>query len=99
MRVEVVYATPERQYSQVLDLAEGARIEDALAAADLPDELADELADVDWRSHPVGVFGERAELAQTLKAGDRVEIYRPLEMDAKSARRRRAEEQAGKSEG
>ena len=95
MRVEVVYATPERQYSQMLDLAEGARIEDALAAADLPDELAD----VDWRSLPVGIFGERAEPEQTLKAGDRVEIYRPLEMDAKSARRRRAEEQAGKSEG
>ena len=91
----MVYATPERQYSQVLDVADGARVADALAAADLPDELAD----VDWRSHPIGIFGERADPAQKLKAGDRIEIYRPLEMDAKTARRRRAQEQAGKSEG
>lgn len=93
MRVEVVYAKPKRQYSQTLNLADGARVADALAAADLPDELAD----VDWRSHPIGIFGERVAPEHPLKAGDRVEIYRPLEMDAKAARRRRAVEQSGKS--
>ena len=43
----------------------------------------------------VGVFGQLREPDALLKCGDRVEIYRPLVMDAKSARRYRAELQSG----
>jgi putative ubiquitin-RnfH superfamily antitoxin RatB of RatAB toxin-antitoxin module len=37
-----------------------------------------------------GIHGKRASLDQPLAEGDRVEIYRPLAIDPKEARRRRA---------
>ena len=51
-----------------------------------------ELSHLDWREHSVGVFGEVCEYSHMVQDGDRVEIYRPLQMDAKSARRKRAAE-------
>ena len=38
----------------------------------------------------VGVFGKRVALNTPLREGDRVEIYRPLIADPKTARRERA---------
>jgi putative ubiquitin-RnfH superfamily antitoxin RatB of RatAB toxin-antitoxin module len=38
-----------------------------------------------------GIFGKRVGLNQPLADGDRVEIYRPLVVDPKEARRRRAQ--------
>jgi putative ubiquitin-RnfH superfamily antitoxin RatB of RatAB toxin-antitoxin module len=86
VRVEVVYALPERQWSEVVELPAGARIADALAAvADKPGFLALELPSV-----PVGVWGRVAADRQTpLADGDRVEIYRPLRVDPMVARRER----------
>lgn len=40
---------------------------------------------------PLGVFGKKAPDEQVLVAGDRVELYRPLQIDPKEARRLRAE--------
>ena len=42
----------------------------------------------------MGIFGKRVALDHPLAPGDRVEIYRPLAMDPKEARRRRATGQA-----
>lgn len=39
----------------------------------------------------VGIFSQKCSLDTPLKAGDRVEIYRPLTIDPKAARRLRAE--------
>lgn len=78
MRVELVYALPERAEHRTLDLPPGATARDALDAAGLTDV------------HAVGVFGKRVPLDQTLREGDRVEVYRPLAVDPKEARRRRA---------
>ena len=41
----------------------------------------------------VGVFGEACGPDRVLKGGDRVEFYRPLIADAKTARRLRAKAQ------
>jgi putative ubiquitin-RnfH superfamily antitoxin RatB of RatAB toxin-antitoxin module len=38
----------------------------------------------------LGVFGEPATPETRLRDGDRVEVYRPLQIDPKEARRRRA---------
>jgi len=45
---------------------------------------------LDLQAQAFGIFGKRARLDQPLAEGDRVEIYRPLAMDPKEARRRRA---------
>jgi putative ubiquitin-RnfH superfamily antitoxin RatB of RatAB toxin-antitoxin module len=78
MRVELVYALPERAEHRTLELPAGATARDALAAAGFTDV------------HAVGVFGKRVKLDYALRDGDRLEIYRALEVDPKEARRRRA---------
>lgn len=44
-----------------------------------------------WREAPVGIFGERCDRARLLVEGDRVEMYLPLKVDPKAARRQRAQ--------
>lgn len=86
MKVEVAYARPERQRLITLDLAPGATASDAVRASG----LADEYPDIDPEDTPLGVFGQACAPTTVLRAGDRVEIYRPLQVDPKEARRRRA---------
>lgn len=81
MRIEVVYARPRQARVLQLQLPEGATLRDAIAAAGLA---------LKKESQAFGIFGRRARLDQPLADGDRVEIYRPLAMDPKEARRRRA---------
>ncbi len=78
LRVEVMRARPERLESVALDLPQGATVRVALAAAGMP------------LDQPVGVWGRRVALDARLADGDRVELYRPLCVDPKEARRRRA---------
>ncbi|WP_028079489.1 RnfH family protein [Solimonas soli] len=91
LRIEVVYALPERQVVKVLRLAPGATVADAIAASGLPGEFPQ----IDPHRDAVGVFGRVAELAQRLDDGDRVEIYRTLRADPKEARRARVRESRG----
>ena len=44
-----------------------------------------------WREAPVGIFGERCDRSRALVEGDRVEMYLPLKVDPKAARRQRAQ--------
>lgn len=78
LRIEVVQARAERQASVALELEQGATVRAALLAAGLP------------LDQPVGVYGRRVTLDHVLADGDRVEVYRPLRVDPKEARRRRA---------
>ena len=80
MRVEVIRAWPRHHESLLLDLPEGATVADALEASGF------DLAGIGGYA----VFGERAELGDVLRDGDRVELLRPLQIDPKEARRRRA---------
>lgn len=77
LRVEVVQARPERAEVLEIRLPEGATVRDALIASGLT-------------GNHVGIFGKRVTMQTRLADGDRVEIYRPLAMDPKEARRRRA---------
>jgi uncharacterized protein len=92
IRVEIVYAQLQRSIIKSVALAQGATIEQALAAvASDPDFLG-----VDLANSTVGIFGKVARRDLALKEGDRVEIYRPLLEEPKLARRRRASRKASK---
>jgi putative ubiquitin-RnfH superfamily antitoxin RatB of RatAB toxin-antitoxin module len=80
IRAEVIRAWPRRFESVMVELAEGATLQDALAASGFPLEGVAGFA----------VFGERATPDYRLRDGDRVELLRPLQADPKEARRRRA---------
>ena len=47
--------------------------------------------EIDLDNNKVGIFSRKQELHTPVHAGDRIEIYQPLKVDPKEARRRRAE--------
>ncbi|MGY1457639.1 MULTISPECIES: RnfH family protein [unclassified Luteimonas] len=85
MRVEVVLALPRDHRAVVVELAAPATVDDAVAASGLPLEGIDGYA----------IHGVRAAAGQGLRDGDRVELLRPLLLDPKEARRRRAARAGG----
>lgn len=86
MQVEVAYGSAGAQTLVAVELAGDATVAQALQA------VADRrpFADLPLESMPVGIFGRRVARDTRLREGDRVELYRPLVMDPKEARRRRA---------
>lgn len=84
--VSVVYAEPGRVFSAGLVLPQGATVADAIAQSGI--RLA--RPDVEIRDDRLGIFARRASPDTVLREGDRVEIYRPLAIDPKEARRKRA---------
>jgi uncharacterized protein len=86
-RVEVAYATRERQKLVALDVAPGCTAGEAIERSGLADEFPDMVVD----PGAVGIFSRKVPLDHVLQPGDRVEIYRPLLADPKEARRQRAQ--------
>jgi len=92
IEVSVVYALPERQWSFVLRLGTPATVRAAIEGCGLLEHFPQLLA----QSPPVGVFHRRCTLETLLRDGDQVQIYRPLQMDPKDARRLRADRARGR---
>ena len=86
LRVAVVYAEPRRVFSVALELPPGATVADAIERSGIRAARPG----LEIRADRVGVFARRVALDAALRDGDRVEIYRPLTLDPKEARRRRA---------
>jgi uncharacterized protein len=91
IRIEIVYARPQRSVCKSLTLSPGASIADALQLAGLQEGF-------DVAAATVGIFGQVANRDRTLQDGDRIEIYRPLLEEPKLARRLRASRKASKSD-
>ena len=92
IQVEVVLAMPERQELVRLDVTSGSTLADAIALSGLAAMFEGFELDLDR----VGIFGHKASPLRVLRAGDRVEIYRPLLADPKEVRRQRALKQVAK---
>ena len=93
IRVEVVYALPQRQRLVRLSLAEGGTARDAIEASG----VCREFPEIDLSRNRIGVYGRVAGLETKLGEGDRVEIYRPLQADPKEVRRKRARKSGARS--
>jgi hypothetical protein len=89
--VEVAYARPERQRVIRVPLTRPLTALEAVQASGMLDEFP-QLAGC---ALELGVFGRRVEPGALLAAGDRVEIYRPLEVDPRAARRAAAQDRPG----
>jgi uncharacterized protein len=89
LRVEVAYSPAPRQVQVVtLDLAAGCSVADALRASGLLERHALAL-----EGSRCGIWGRVQPLDGLLRDGDRVELYRPLSVDPKQARRLRYKRQ------
>ena len=92
MKVEVAYSPAPGDIDHCeLELPEGSTLGQALRASGLllrhPEIVAEALE--------TGVWGRRQPLDAVLRERDRVEVYRPLKVDPKEARRLRYRGQRG----
>lgn len=87
MAVRIAYAEPGAQWELPRQVAVGTTVAELLA--DLRSE--DPFSRLQLSTIAVGIWGAVAARDQVLKPGDRLELYRPLQVDPKTARRRRAE--------
>ena len=96
MRVTVAYSpAPREVHEWELSLPEGATVRQALAAS----PLAQAFPGIDPLALAVGVWGRTAPPEQVLRERDRVEIWRPLKVDPKIARRERFRAQGVRAAG
>ena len=88
VEIEVVYAAEDRQVLLVVEVLPGTSLRAAVQASGISSQFP-ELALADC---PLGIFGKVVADpdVQAVKAGDRIEIYRPLLADPKEVRRLRA---------
>jgi putative ubiquitin-RnfH superfamily antitoxin RatB of RatAB toxin-antitoxin module len=86
IEIEIVWPRLEGPRSWRLRLPAGSTAADALATV----VLAEGWSQDPFEEAPLGVFSRRIEPAYVLQGGDRLEIYRSLQVDPKDARRRRA---------
>jgi putative ubiquitin-RnfH superfamily antitoxin RatB of RatAB toxin-antitoxin module len=87
LTVEVAYATPAAQRIIVLQVEEGVTLEEVIHASG----ILVFFPEIDLNTQKIGIFSQQKNLTDVIKEGDRVEIYRPLTMDPKEARRLRAD--------
>ncbi|GAA0356509.1 RnfH family protein [Bowmanella denitrificans] len=87
IRLEVVYALPNKQALLEVVVERGTTVQEAIQASG----LLKRFPDLDISQSKVGIWYRTCKLTDVPKDGDRIAIYRPLIADPKDARRRRAE--------
>ena len=87
LEVIVVYALPERQFREVVTMAPRSTVRDAVLASG----VLEVFSEIDLETVPVGIFSRRVDLDTQLTDGDRVEVYRRLQLSPTEARRLRAQ--------
>ena len=84
LRVSVAAALPGRQEVIEVELPDGSRVADAIAASGVLERFPE------LRGAATGIWSRPCREDARLREGDRVELYRPLVADAKQMRRARA---------
>jgi putative ubiquitin-RnfH superfamily antitoxin RatB of RatAB toxin-antitoxin module len=93
-RVTIAYSPAPRQVLEwTLEVPEGTTVRDAVLASGWR-ETCPGLEPAD-----VGIWGRRCPPQQAVREGDRVEIYRGLQVDPKVARRERFRKQGARAAG
>lgn len=99
--VEVAYALPDRQQLTELRVPPGTTAFEAVQMSG----IIEQFPEIDPETAKMGIFGQalgtkglKPPKEHVLESRDRVEIYRPLIVDPKEVRKRRAEKASGKTE-
>jgi uncharacterized protein len=84
-QIEVAYALPDQQALLAVEVPAGCTVEQAIILSG----ILQHFPSIDLKRNKVGIFGQLVNLQHQVQTGDRIEIYRPLAMDPKQARRMR----------
>lgn len=87
LNIEIVYALPDRQILKAMQVADGTTVREAA----LQSGLEAEFPELDVQTVKLGIFGKLVKDDTVLREKDRVEMYRPLLIDPKEARRKRVQ--------
>lgn len=79
LTIEIAYASDREQGLHTLQIAQFSTVRDAL-----------QQSPVEWQGHAIGIYSRLTTLDTPLTSDCRIEIYQPLKIDPKQARRRRA---------
>lgn len=92
INIEVAYALPNKQKILPIKVAAGTSVK----IAALNSGIEKHFAGLDIAAAQLGIFGKLVAkpTEQTVKEGDRIEIYRPLLADPKASRIKRAEKKS-----
>ena len=86
MLIELIYALPDEQEILTIEVSNDCDIQNAI----IQSNILELYPEIDLKVNRVGVFSKVSKLTDTLRDGDRIEIYRPLIIDPKEARKARA---------
>ena len=86
--IELAYGLADRQELHIMRVEEGTTVRQAA----LRSPIAERFPDVDLNTAPLGIFGKVVKDDTVLRAHDRIEVYRPLLIDPKDARRKRVQD-------
>jgi putative ubiquitin-RnfH superfamily antitoxin RatB of RatAB toxin-antitoxin module len=84
--VEIAYALPEEQVIISIKVPTIFNVQQAIDKSGIQKKFPC----IDLSKNKVGIFGKKTTLNHLLKDRDRIEIYRPLILDPKEMRRKRA---------
>ena len=84
--VEVAYAMPGEQVIISIKVPTKFNVKQAIEKSGIQKKFPS----IDLSKNKVGIFGKKTTLDHVLKNRDRIEIYRPLILDPKEMRRKRA---------
>lgn len=85
IEVEVVYATPKQQVIITVSVLPNSTVEDVIHASG----ILRQFPEIQLELQKVGIFSKIVDLQHRVKPHDRIEIYRPLIIDPKDARKKR----------
>jgi putative ubiquitin-RnfH superfamily antitoxin RatB of RatAB toxin-antitoxin module len=86
IEIEVVYGLPHKQILLSVNVPSGSCIEESIKLSG----IVTHFPEVVPSTAIVGIFSRLEKLETIVKAGDRIEIYRPLTADPKEMRKLRA---------
>lgn len=84
--VEVAFADAQHQVLLTIEVPSYFTVQAAIQQSG----ILEQCPQLKLLPHLVGIFGEIVSQERQLQAGDRIEIYVPLHVDPKTARRQRA---------
>lgn len=86
IKIEVVAASPERQVLLELSAPAGTTLGEIIESS----RILKRFPGFDQESLQFGIWGRVVSMEHVLEEGDRVEVYRPLRIDPREARRQLA---------
>ena len=84
--IELVFALPDKQVLRSVTLEEGSTVADAISKGN----LSGDFPGLEPEGMQAGIWGRLVDRDHVVSDGDRVELYRPLEIDPREARRLKA---------